>query len=367
MKEADLLREIADAISPESTFAELFEIQRQQQNRFREAGIIPSSFGPTALDGYTEKLVMMTIEEMVEMLRSLHYKEHRIVPTSVRSEYNAMIEWADVLKFLFIIAELRGWDPVQLAEAVKVKTLCAEGYIRERALMELGGEWVLWDIDDVLAAYTQYFCTLCHSITGRTLTPEQIDNTRSIGEQFGMGRKEWEETKHRVRSNGDVRLYKGVLSAIRAVQECKARGYNILLVTNRPLEEYPRMYADTVEWLVGKDIPFDALVFGSSKIRRIIRDHPDLLRRIVCAFDDHPAVIADYVAIGLNSVLVKGRENAHSEGVPISELPDYVRNNLPGPGRKHLDDATVSPDPNAGACKVGDSMSHACQPPAQDQ
>jgi phosphoglycolate phosphatase-like HAD superfamily hydrolase len=266
----------------------------------------------------------------VELARAIGYKEHRITEENPAREYDAQTEWADVLKYLLIFAIARDWTAEDLVNAFAVKTIVAESYLVERRFLDASGPWIAFDIDDVLADYTDYMYRKCYPNALRSCgsadqipKKRELNNTLSIGEQLGLNRVEWEIIKSEVRDSGGYREFACIEAGKMAVLEAMRLGYNILIITNRQMSEYPRLFHDTLIWLKQQGIPYHAVIFGSNKLHRLCRGRPDLLRKIALAVDDHPHNIRDYKAAGIPTALVHGRES-NGAGIPLDNLVEAV-------------------------------------------
>lgn len=315
-----------DVPDGDTKLARLFTIQQIQQDAFLDAGINVAPYDQAGIDALTGKRAMQLIEEVVELVRHIGYKEHRCTTPSASSEHEAMLEWADIFKFLIIIAQIRGWESKDLVSAFVTKTIVADSYMRERMLVDDDAdEWVAFDLDDVLADYTGYFCQMMKAVTGREIDPTDVDHSKSIGEQYGIGRKEWEVIKERVRSEGGFARFKPLAPGLEAVKVAGELGFNVLLITNRPVHEYPRLYSDTVLWLNQQEVCYHSLVFGSSKVMKICQGNRQLAGRIRLAFDDHPANVKEFQDVGVNAVLVSARENNHEGVVTLDAMSEYIK------------------------------------------
>ncbi len=295
-----------------ATFISLWRTQQDQQQEFRDNLLVPEG----SIDTRTQTLAMQAVEELVELLRATGYKYHRI--SKPGSEYEAQLEWADVFKFLLMIAIERKWDPQKLMEAFRIKTIVADSHMREKIFEKLGGRWIIFDIDDVLADYTGYMSEQLGLQTGNLMS-QCITNTRSLGEQWGIDRREWELFKEQMRSKGHFAKFKPIAPAISAVNLAMSKGFKVLLLTNRPVDQYPRLYSDTILWLFRHNVRYHSIIHGPSKVHAICRSNLDIADRVVVAFDDHPQNIKEYQDIGIKSVLVRARENGGT-GIHVDKL-----------------------------------------------
>jgi len=50
-----------------------------------------------------------------------------------------------------------------------------------------------------------------------------------------------------------------------ALDALKEKGYRIVVMTARPVEDHPSLYKTTPEWFTKKDIPYDAIIYSRKK------------------------------------------------------------------------------------------------------
>lgn len=128
---------------------------------------------------------------------------------------------------------------------------------------------VIFDIDDVLADYTGSFLDYVNAETGRSF--ENI-----IDAKKGLGRIKYWEVKDRYRTSGikrDLRLLNS--SAPKLIHRLKEKGFEVAMVSSRPVEEHSRIYNDTFIWLIEQGFEFDHLLFSRQKHLLILRNFCD--------------------------------------------------------------------------------------------
>lgn len=129
---------------------------------------------------------------------------------------------------------------------------------------------VVFDIDDILADYTGCFLEYVRKMTdktfGDTLEAKEI-----------LGRMKYAEIKRAYRAYGkkrDLSLMDD--SAPKLISKLKKEGFEVAMVSSRPVEEHSRIYNDTFIWLAEKGFDFDYLLFSRHKhllIFRAFRDY----------------------------------------------------------------------------------------------
>lgn len=125
---------------------------------------------------------------------------------------------------------------------------------------------VVFDIDDILADYTGSFLDYVNAETGRAFR-DIIDAKK------GLGRIKYWEVKDRYRASGikrDLRLLNS--SAPKLISRLKEKGFEIAMVSSRPVEEHSRIYNDTFIWLIEQGFEFDHLLFSRQKHLLIFRN-----------------------------------------------------------------------------------------------
>lgn len=128
---------------------------------------------------------------------------------------------------------------------------------------------VVFDIDDILADYTGCFLEYVKKRTGKefgdTLEAKEI-----------LGRTEYARLKEVYRASGmkrDLKLLND--TAPKLISRLKKEGFEVAMVSSRPVEEHSRIYNDTFIWLVEGGFDFDYLLFSKQKHLLIFRAFRD--------------------------------------------------------------------------------------------
>lgn len=229
--------------------------------------------------------------ETDELLRACGaWKEHRRQPV-LENQAHVLEEIIDSMKYLMSIAQAWGFTQQQLEDAYWWKSMAVRQRYSEEFVKELTGPTVIIDIDNVLADYTSGFAEFLRTVDEHQLA-DKLVRDRPARVQDCMLPSKWKTYKHAFRVDGWKRRLPLMPSAREFLLWCRARNYRIVLVTSRPIDTYPNLYADTVSWLQGLELQFDFIWWGTEK-GRIVSDRMEdgtslrsPLSHVVFAVDD---------------------------------------------------------------------------------
>ena len=90
-------------------------------------------------------------------------------------------------------------------------------------------------------------------------------------------RKAYYELKHRFRDLGKESRYVQVFpDAWNFTNTMRERGYKIIILSARPYQKYKRMQSDTVSWMHGFGLAYDAFIWDTEKHTRILSTVPGM-------------------------------------------------------------------------------------------
>jgi hypothetical protein len=92
----------------------------------------------------------------------------------------------------------------------------------------------------------------------------------------------------------------------------------IVLLTSRPIDRYPNIYTDTVDWLNRNGLVFDYIWWGEQKAHRVIEG--EVRPFVQLAVDDDPKYIAQYSMASINSYWLRRDPNPSGEQPPSSSV-----------------------------------------------
>jgi len=266
--------------------------------------------------------VLFTESEMHELLRTLPWKKHRRMPFRGNPSH-LFEEGVDVFKCVLSLLQIIGIEtPERLMECYWQKTAVVRQRYHEEWVNKLDGPCVVVDIDNVLCDYISgiggwiWHHYPMHAERALKLVREDAYFSAASME---VSEETWQSIKHQFRVNGGKRTLPVFSDAKPFLDRLKAAGMRIVLLTSRPIDEYPNILTDTLLWLESNKLPFDFLWWGMDKAERIVKI-PDLKTKIQYAVDDDRRFIDQFAKAGIPSFWLR-----RTGGFNGLELPNNVR------------------------------------------
>lgn len=265
------------------------------------------------------------IEEVMEFLRTYEYKPHRRHKGRLQNVAHSHEELVDLFKFWLSLADASGFPIDRLEEMYWAKSQVVRYRFQEEWASQIDSPCVIVDIDGVLA---DYCCGICNwlkkygpSVLNLRTESQysefrdrverlQIEHSYINAEILQVTHDEWRTLKHHFRIEGEKRVMPVYSDAPRFLQWCRSRGFKIILVTSRPINEYPNLFTDTMTWLTSNRLQFDYLWWATEKAERI--QEGNVLSRTVFAVDDDPRYVNQFTAKGVRTYLLQ-RWNTNPE------------------------------------------------------
>ena len=296
---------------------EIWEDQRAFNLLFRPTPQTASEMAEQARD-----FVLFTESELHELLRTLPWKKHRRMP--FRGNPSHMHEEGiDTLKYVLSLLQIIGIDsPEQLIDLYWQKTAVVRQRYREEWVEKLDGPCVVVDIDNVLCDYITGIGNWIvdhypmHAAMARNVMRERL---YFKAETMGLSEETWQEIKHHFRVRGGKRDLPVFPDAKPFLDMLRSQKRRIVLLTSRPIDEYPNILTDTLIWLDRNNLPFDFLWWGMDKAERVVKV-PDLKSKIMYAVDDDRKFIDQFQKAGIPSFWL--RRHGGPNGLA---LPDDIK------------------------------------------
>jgi len=262
---------------------EVFKIQKDFTNRFFEKQGL--SLNEVMKDKelkikWNKEYVLALSKEVYEVLDEIDWKMH----TSKDSEDindNVLEECVDVMKYLFGIIQLNGFNVDDLYEKFIDKSKVVEAKFNQEEVMKKikssDKKIAFIDIDGVLADWPGGFLKWLgdeHGMKFSTLSDFKLS----------VDKKQQYKLKSEYRTCG-IKSKLDVLSGVETFMKKTCEKYNVVLLTARPYKKYFRIYSDTIKWLADNDICYDAIVFDEEKEKYIINNF-DTDKVAFCIDDD---------------------------------------------------------------------------------
>lgn len=252
----------------------------------------------------TKEYALHLISEVDELLRSSIWKFHRKNNLKPNRE-QIKNELTDILKYLLSLYITWDISPTEAIQDYWRKSMVVRQRYSEEYVGNLEGKIVLCDIDGVLADYYSGFLKWIsiHYPGLSSRCKEMITNVIWLcASSLGVDEQVWQEIKHHFRtSKGKLTLpvYSG---AKEFLEYCRSKQYKIVLLTSRPIDRYPNIYTETLEWLKLKDLPFDYIWWATDKAEKILSEN--IRPNIIMALDDDLKYIHRYNELGIKSIWV---------------------------------------------------------------
>lgn len=260
-----------------------------------------------------KELAMGVIEETLEFLRTFQYKVHRRHKLRMQNTAHSHEELMDMFKYWLSLADINDFPMDRLEEMYYAKSRVVQYRYQEEWLSEIDRPCVVVDIDQVLGDYITGICNwaLKEYMDQDEIEEDSVYKRRLIeiaekgewvdAEAVGRTHMEWQGVKHRFRTMGGKRLIPVFADAQRFLRWCRDEmGWLVLLITSRPVAEYPNIFTDTVTWLHENDLPFDRLWWTEKKSERLAEANLNT-DQIVFAVDDTRTYVEQFARKGVRT------------------------------------------------------------------
>lgn len=257
------------------------------------------------------------IEESLEFIRTYEFKVHRRSKLRLQNVAHSHEELVDMFKYWLSLVDVTDFPIEKLDELYYAKSRVVQYRYQEEWLskIEVGHPLVIVDIDQVLADYITGICLwarewsskilkLSSSETVRLqyrLTDLQMNRKWINAESVGIPYLEWQKIKHDFRTRGGKRTLPVFDDAQTFLKWCRAKGWIIILVTSRPINEYPNLFSDTLFWLEKNELPFDFVWWSAEKAERLEEANMQMRKQIVFAVDDSEKFVNQFRAKGVKA------------------------------------------------------------------
>lgn len=259
-------------------------------------------------------LSMGVIEESLEFLRTFEFKSHRRQKLRMQNVAHSHEELIDVFKYWLSLVDITNFPIEKLEEMYYAKSRVVQYRFQEEWIKTIDRPLVIVDIDQVLADYISGICEWGKE-WGASLMKlpdheyprlyERLDFLRHNqmwinSNTVGVPHMEWQKVKHHFRTNGGKRALRPFGDAKAFLEWCRRSEWLIVLVTSRPIVEYPNLFTDTLYWLDKTEMPYDHVWWAMEKMERIEEAQVDL-KQIVFAVDDSETFVKQFRSKGVKT------------------------------------------------------------------
>lgn len=162
------------------------------------------------------------------------------------------------------------------------------------------------DIDGVLADYRlgllYWIRQSCPELSQAANKHIQRTDTWIDAESMGVSYRKWLDVLEMFRMSGGKQSIPVFEGAKYVLGGAKLKGWEVVLLTSRPIDIYSNIYRDTVEWLRNNHLPYDVLLWSKSKAEMIYKMR--LTDKIIYAIDDEWRHIEDYDKLGIPTIWI---------------------------------------------------------------
>ena len=233
------------------------------------------------------------VGEVKEVLDTLSWKRHRDMRIK-DNRRNTLEEVVDVQKYLWGLMGMLEVTPEELHQAfIEKSTVVEHRWNQDKGETSVrlaqAKKIAIVDIDGVLNNYPQCFTTWA----------------RMNGEyEFSLLTKQedlltWSRVKHEYRISGAKRTQTVRNGAHRLLEALRDTGHFVIITTNRPVEEYPSLYFDTISWLRDNSLRYDYIYFADVEDKYVYLEN--ILPKIKIVIDDQEDILKPFNGLGIRT------------------------------------------------------------------
>jgi len=253
-----------------------------------------------------------TLHQMTEMAEFLDaaqvFGAHRRLDTEpLVNHANVKRQLIDQFKYWMSLCQMMGYTPADMGDTYWKKTATVrQRYVAER-LTTLTKPVALIDLDGVLADFIEGFIQWIFARMNPS--PQAAERLRKIyktrefinATSLGVSIPEWEAIQHEFRTTGQFGELPMMPHAQEFVQFCREQGCHVVVITSRPIDQYPNIYDDTVEWFAKHEMKVDKIWWGPNKAEKLA-SVKHLIPDIQFAVDDDDRYIEQFHLYGVRRV-----------------------------------------------------------------
>jgi NTP pyrophosphatase (non-canonical NTP hydrolase) len=246
-------------------------------------------------------LVLCTHSELDELLRAIEWRQHRRVPVP-EDLPRCREELIDIFKYWLSMALIFDMNPDVLIEEYWKKSAVVRHRFSEEYVKTLDRPTVVIDVDEVLCDFSNGMLRwlMDHAKLPEASCAKLLDRRNFIdASQLGIPQKDWEDLKHQFRTSGGFGRLIPMPGAFDLLSRCRNAGYSIVLLTSRPIERYPSLFSQTIDWLNRHQFPYDFIWWSDSKAKKLLER--GVMQHVAFAIDDHLRYIQQFDEAGIRT------------------------------------------------------------------
>jgi hypothetical protein len=250
----------------------------------------------------TQHMVLCIMSELDEILSTIHWKHHRNITVKANPQ-QTLSECIDVFKYLITIVQAWGFTEKEFIDAFWKKSMVVRQRRSEEFLKNVNGKTAVIDIDGVLCDHNQgfmewlqkYDCELYSAAIDKIRNSSTGDYNHVSRHDFKLTPTEWQELKHQFRISGYKEFMPAYADAKEFLSEIRRKNITIVLLTSRPIDRYPNLYADTVAWLKGEGLPYDIIWWSYDKANHVVEN----ISNPLFVVDDDLSLVNQFDAVNI--------------------------------------------------------------------
>jgi len=253
---------------------DVWKEQKEFNNLFRQ---LPKGFEEQS--HLTQHMVLCIMSELDEILSTVHWKHHRNIPIKPNPQ-QTLLECVDVFKYLITIIQAWGFTEKEFLDAFWKKSMVVRQRRSEEFLKNVNGKTAVIDIDGVICDYNQGFMKWLYKYDNdlydlviNKVWNSSTDTYGSVSRHdFELTPVLWQELKHQFRISGYKEFMPAYADAKEFLTKIQQNNITVVLLTSRPIDRYPNLYADTVAWLKREQLPYDIIWWSYDKADHVIEN-----------------------------------------------------------------------------------------------
>lgn len=264
----------------------------------------------------TKEFTLHMMTEMTEMLKACGIWEmHRTPHQEKYNPENVRRQLIDQFKYWMSIAQLWGFSIEDMERSYWRKSATVrQRYVEEHIHQIRDREIAVLDIDNVLCDYTTGFGRWLLSRMDWYFEDKSLGNDVVVKlqtamrdrlymneTQLGIPQRTWTNIQHDFRISGIIADMPPMPGAQKFIQSLHTQGLVVVALTSRPIDEYPNLHDDTVEWFKHHGINVDYIWWGVDKAEKLAQNLP-MLPNIRFAIDDDIRYLQQYARMGIKTI-----------------------------------------------------------------
>jgi len=258
-------------------FKDMYAVQKNFQD------LIMKTYSFEDREKFLKDLCIHLNSETFEVLGEINWKTHRREKKTI-DESRLLFEMVDVLKYAMSLPASWGFTAEQIEEVFMKKSRIIEQKFRQEVIdkdFSQGDKIIGVDIDGVLLNYPEAFIDFVakETKTEKDITKFAHSNYNIYDELasfLGLDKETLKALKHKFRSEGHKQNMKPLAGAAWFINRLQQKGFKVILLSARPVEEYPNLFYDTIVSLNRAEIPFDGIYFSDNKEVEILKRFPTI-------------------------------------------------------------------------------------------